>query len=81
MDKIDRDSSSSSGVIFGKCNVRRLLFVDDLAFSSLNKSDLQYEIDRFSDSCLHAGMKISTAKTDIICISSTLSSDLCKQVE
>ena len=35
MDKIERDSSSSSGVTFGKCNVRRLLFADDLALLSL----------------------------------------------
>ena len=40
MDKIDRDGSSSSGVRFGECNVRRLLFADDLALLSLNKIDL-----------------------------------------
>ena len=35
--KIDKDSSSSSGVTFGEFNVRRLLFADDLALLSLNK--------------------------------------------
>ena len=69
MDQIDRDSSSSSGVIFEKCNVRRLLFADNLASLSLNKSDLQYALDQFSDACLDAGMKISAAKTEIMCLS------------
>ena len=69
MDKIDRNSSSSTGVIFGECNVRRLLFADDPALLSSNKSDFQYAIDRFSGACLDAGMKISTAKTEIICLS------------
>ena len=52
MDKIDKDSSSSSGVTFGECNVWRLLFADDLALLRSNKSDLQYALDRFSDECL-----------------------------
>ena len=60
MDKIDQDSSSGSSITFGECNVRRLLFADDLALLSLNKSDLQYALDRFSDTCWDAGMKIST---------------------
>ena len=40
MDKIDRDSSSSSGFTFGECNVLRLVFADDLALLSSNESDL-----------------------------------------
>ena len=51
MDKVDRGSFCSSGVTFGECNVRRLLFVDDLGLLSLNKSDLQYALDRLSDAC------------------------------
>ena len=66
MDKIDRDSSSSNGITFGKCNVQCLLFADELALLSLNKSDLQYALDQFSDACLDAGMKINTAKTEIM---------------
>ena len=69
MDKIDQDSSSSSGVTFGKCNVWRLLLADDLALLSSNRGDLQYALDRFSDACLDAGMKINTTKTEIICLS------------
>ena len=36
-----------------------------LALVSSHKSDLQYPLDRFSDACLDAGMKISTNKTEI----------------
>ena len=66
MDKIDRDSASCSSVTFEKCNVQCLLFADDLALLSLNKSDLQYALDWFSDACLDAGMKINVAKTEIM---------------
>ena len=69
MDKIDKNSSSSSGVTFGKCNLRRLLFADDFALLTSNKSNFQYALDRFPDTCLNAGMKISTAKTEITCLS------------
>ena len=69
MDKIDRDSSSSSGITFGECNIWRLLFSDDFALLSSNKSDLQYALDWFSFACLDAGMKINTAKTKIMCLS------------
>ena len=58
---MDNDSFSNSDVTFGEYNVRRLLFADDLAL--LNKSDLQYALDQFSDACFDAGMKISMAKT------------------
>ena len=46
-------------------NVQCLLFADDLALLSSNKSDLQYAFDQF-DAFLDAGMKISTAKTEIM---------------
>ena len=69
LDKIDRDSFSISDITFGDCNVRRLLFIDDLALLSSNKSDLQYALNRFSDACLDAGMKITMAKTEIMCLS------------
>ena len=67
--KINRDSSSSSGVTFWECNVRRLLFADDLAVLSSNKSDIQYALNGFSDACLDAGMKISRVKIEITCMS------------
>ena len=68
MDKVDKYSSSNSGVTFGECNVRRLLFADDLALLS-SKSDLQYALDWFSDASLDAEMKISAAKTEIMYLS------------
>ena len=69
INKIDKESSSSSGITFRECNVRCLLFADDLALLSLSKSDLHYALDLFSDACLNAEMKISTAKTEIMCLS------------
>ena len=81
MEKIYKDSFSSCGITFGECNVRRLLFADNFALLSSNKRDLQYALDWFSDACLEAGMKISTAKTEIMCLQSTLSSVLLKQME
>ena len=68
MDKIDKDSFSSNGITFGECNVWHMLFADDLALLNLNKSDLQYALDQFSDVCLDAGMKINMAKTEIMCL-------------
>ena len=69
MDKIDRDNSLSCDVTFIECNVRCLLFVDDLALLNLNKSHLQYALDQYSDECLDAGIKINTVKTEITCLS------------
>ena len=62
-------SSSSSDVTFGECNVWRLLFADNLVLLTSNKSNLQYALDRFSDARLNAEMKISTAETEIMCLS------------
>ena len=45
MDKIDKDSFCGSGITFGECNVWCLLFADEVALLSLNKSDLQYALD------------------------------------
>ena len=67
--EIDKDSSSSSDVTFGECNIWLLLFADDLALLSSNKSDLHYALGRSSDACLDAEMKISTTKTEIMCLS------------
>ena len=82
MDRIDRDNYSSNGVTFVKCNVCCMLFADDLALLSSNKSDLQYALDQFSDASLDVGIKISMAKTEIMCLSRyPVSSILSKQIE
>ena len=64
-----QDSSSTTGVTFGECNVWCLLFADDLTLLSSKRSDLQYAFDWFSNTCLDAGMKISMIKTEITCLS------------
>ena len=69
MYKINRNSSSSSSITFEECNVWHLLFADDFALLSSNKSGLQDARDWYSDPCLDAGMKINTAKTGIKCFS------------
>ena len=47
---------------------RRLLFADDLALLSSNKSNLQYALDQFFDAYLDTGMKSNTDKTEIVCL-------------
>ena len=51
MNKIDKGSSSSSGITL-ECAVWCLLFADNLALLCSNISHLQYAIDWFSDACL-----------------------------
>ena len=68
MDKTDRDSFFSTGITFGECIIRCLIFTDDLALLSSNENDLQYAFYSLSEVCLNAGMKISTAKTEITCV-------------
>ena len=63
-----QDTSSSNGATFEECYVRRLLFADDFVLLNSNKSDFQFALDRFSDACLDTGMKLSRAKTDIMCL-------------
>ena len=53
----------------GDCNVQRLLFADDLVLLDSTHKGLQQALDRFSDSCSVAGMKISTTKTETMCLS------------
>ena len=52
--------------MFGTCCVH---CANDLALLSLNESDLQYVLDQFFDACLETGMKISSAKTEIMGLS------------
>ena len=76
MEKMDRNSSSSSAVTFGECNVRPMLFVNDIALLSSNKSDLQYALDRFPDACFDATSKSSRQRgrmVKAVCSSSTWS--------
>ena len=50
--------------------INRLLFVDDLVLLSSAESGLQRASNSFADACDSAGMKISTAKTEVLHLSS-----------
>ena len=69
MDGIVEKSESCGGVKIRECTVQRLLFVDDLALLDSTRNGLQQALDRFSDACTVAGMKISTTKTETMCLS------------
>jgi len=50
-----------------KCN--NLRFADDISLMTENESDLQTQVDLLQESSKRFGLKISTAKTEIQCIS------------
>ena len=49
--------------------ISRLLFADDLVLLSSTESGLQRALNSFADACNTAGMKISTAKTEVLHLS------------
>ena len=49
--------------------ISRLLFADDLVLLSSTEPGLQRALNSFADACNTAGMKISTAKTEILHLS------------
>ena len=51
------------------CKISQLLFADDLVLLSSAESGLQRALDRFADARDNAGMKISTAKTEVLHLS------------
>ena len=69
MDRIVKKSESCGGVKIGECTVQRLLFADDLVLFDSTQNGLQQALDRFSDACSVAGMKISAIKTEIMYLS------------
>ena len=69
MDKVVKKSESCGGVKISDCTVQRLLFADDIVLLDSSQSDLQQALDRFSDECSAAGMKISTTETETIRLS------------
>ena len=50
-------------------NAQRLLFAVDLVLLDFTQNGLQQALDRFSDTYSVAGMKISTTKTETMCLS------------
>ena len=60
VDKIVKKSESCGGVKIGDRTVQRLLFADDLVLLDSTQNGAQQALDRFSDACSVAGMKIGT---------------------
>ena len=69
MDRIVSKSESCGGVKIGDCTVQRLLFTDYLVLLDSIQNGFQLALDRFSDAWCEIGTKISTAKTETMCLS------------
>ena len=69
MDRIVKKSECGGGVKIGECTVQRLLVADDLVLLDSTQNNLQQALDRFSEACSVAGMKISSTKTETMCLS------------
>ena len=65
MNWIDKCSQADECATIGNCKISRLLFADDLVLLSSTESGLQRALNSFADACNTAGMKISTAKTEV----------------
>ena len=66
MNWIDKCSQADKCPTIGNCKISRLLFADDLVLLSSTESGLQRTLNSFADACNTAGMKISTAKTEVL---------------
>ena len=66
---IDKCSQADECAATGNCKISRLLFADDLVLLSLTESGLQHASNSFGNACDSAGMKISTAKTEVLHLS------------
>ena len=65
----DKCSQADEPATTKNCKVSRLLFADDLILLFSTKSGLQRALNSFADACNTAGMKISTAKTEVLHLS------------
>ena len=66
MNWIDKRNQADECATIGNCKISRLLFADDLVLLSSTESGLQRALNSFADACNTAGMKISTAKTEVL---------------
>ena len=64
-----KKSESCGGVKIGDRTAQRLLFADNLVLLDSTQNGLQQALDRFQGACSVAGMKISTTKTETMCVS------------
>ena len=62
---IDKCSQADECATIGNCKISRLLFADDLVLLSFTEFGLQRALNSFADACDTAGMKISSAKTEL----------------
>ena len=69
MNWIDKYCQADECATIGNCKISRLLFADDLVLLSSTESGLQHALNSFADACNTAGMKISTAKTEVLHLS------------
>ena len=69
MNWINKCNQADECATIGNCKINRLLFADDLVLLSSTESGLQRALNSFADACNTAGMKIRTAKTQILHLS------------
>ena len=69
MNWIDKYSQADECATIGYCKISRLLVAVDLVLLSSTESGLQRALNSFADACNTAGMKISTAKTEVLHLS------------
>ena len=69
MNWIDKCSQADEFATIGDCKISRLLFANDLVQLSSTESGLQRTLNSFADACNTAGIKISTAKTEVLHLS------------
>ena len=72
MNWIDKCGQAGECATIGNFKINRLQFVDDLVLLSTTESGLQRALNSFADACNTAGMKISTAKTEVLHLSRNL---------
>ena len=66
MNWIDKCSQADECSSIGNCEISRLLFGYELVLLSSTESGLQCALNSFADARDAAGIKISTAKTEIL---------------
>ena len=69
MNWIDKYTQADECATIGNCKISRLLYAEDLVLLSSTESYLQRALNSFADACDTAGMKISTAKTELLHLS------------
>ena len=68
MNCVDKCSQADECATIGNGKISRQLFADDLVLLS-TESGLQRALNSFADVCNTAGIKISTAKTEVLHLS------------